>query len=230
MSVDKKYLEFLTADNAALLMIDHQTGTMLGVQDIRLDQFRSNVLALAAIGKVHNLPTVLTASFAEGPNGPLMKELVEMHPNAPNISRPGWINAWEDPNFKAAVEATGRKKLIMAGVTTDVCLYYPVVSALAEGYDVYAVYDASGCWDMMSELTSCMRLTQAGAIVCNWAVIAAMLQWDWRRPTADGTLKEVFGGHLPFYEWLSANQSYTKAAAQAAPAPLPAPQREPEPA
>ncbi len=214
MSVDTRYHEFLTAENCALLMIDHQTGTMLGVQDIRLDQFRSNVLALAAIGKVHNLPTVLTASFADGPNGPLMPELVEMHPNAPNISRPGWINAWEDPNFKAAVEATGRRKLIMAGVTTDVCLYYPVISALAEGYDVYAVYDASGCWDMMSELTSCMRLTQAGAIVCNWAVIAAMLQWDWRRPTAEGTLKHVFGGHLPFYEWLSDNQSYTKAASR----------------
>ena len=214
MTVDKRYLEFLTAENAALLMIDHQTGTMLGVQDIRLDQFRSNVLALASVGKVHKLPTVLTASFAEGPNGPLMPELLEMHPDAPMISRPGWINAWEDPNFKAAVEATGRRKLIMAGVTTDVCLYYPVISALAEGYDVYAVYDASGCWDMMSELTSCMRLQQAGAIVCNWAVIAAMLQWDWRRPTADGTLKHVFGGHLPFYEWLSNNQSYTKAATQ----------------
>ncbi len=210
---DQRYLEFLTAQNCALLMIDHQTGTMLGVQDIRLDQFRSNVLALAAVGKVHNLPTVLTTSFAEGPNSPLMPGLVAMHPDAPLISRPGWINAWEDPAFKAAVEATGRKKLIMAGATTDVCLYYPVVSALAEGYDVYAVYDASGCWDMMSELTSCMRLQQAGAIVCNWAVIAAMLQWDWRRPTAKGTLKHVFGGHLPFYEWLSNNQAYTKAAA-----------------
>ena len=156
---------------------------------------------------------MLTASYADGPNGPLMPELVAMFPEAPNISRPGWINAWADPNFKAAVEATGRKKLIMAGVTSDVCLYYPVVLALAEGYDVYAVYDASGCWDTMSQMTSCMRLTQAGAIVCNWAVIAAMLQWDWRRPTAEGTLKHVFGGHLPFYEWLSNNQSDTKAAA-----------------
>lgn len=207
---DSRYLEFLTPDNCALLLIDHQTGTMLGVQDIRLDQFRSNVLALANIGKVHNLPTVLTASYAEGPNGPLLPELFELFPDAPYIARPGWINAWEDPEFKAAVENTGRKKLIMAGVTTDVCLYFPVVSALAAGYDVYAVYDASGCWDMMSELTSCMRLAQAGAIVVNWAVIAAMLQWDWRRPVAEGTLKNVFGGHLPFYEWLASNQNFTK--------------------
>ena len=76
---EKRELEFLTADNCALLLIDHQTGTMLGVQDIRLDQFRSNVLALANIGKVHSLPTVLTASYAEGPNGPLMPELFELY-------------------------------------------------------------------------------------------------------------------------------------------------------
>lgn len=211
---EQRYLNFLSAEDCALLMIDHQTGTMLGVQDIRLDQFRSNVLALASVGKVHNLPTVLTASYVDGPNGPIMPELLEMFPDAPMISRPGWINSWDDPDFKAAVEATGRKKLIMAGVTTDVCLYFPVISALAEGYDVYAVYDASGCWDMMSQLTSCMRLQQAGAIVCNWTVIAAMLQRDWRRPTAEGTLKHVFGGHLPFYEWLSNNQNYTRTTLQ----------------
>lgn len=212
---EQRYLNFLSAEDCALLMIDHQTGTMLGVQDIRLDQFRSNVLALASIGKVHNLPTVLTASYVEGPNGPIMPELLEMFPTAPIISRPGWINSWDDPNFKAAVEATGRKKLIMAGVTTDVCLYFPVISALAEGYEVYAVYDASGCWDMMSQITSCMRLQQAGAIVCNWTVIAAMLQRDWRRSTAEGTLKHVFGGHLPFYEWLSNNQNYTRTTLEA---------------
>ncbi|MEH2252761.1 isochorismatase family protein [Nostoc sp.] len=75
----------------------------------------------------------------------------------------------------------------MTGVTTDICLYFLVISALAEGYEIYAVYDASGFWDMMSQLTSCMRLQQAGAIICNWTVIAAMLQRNWRRPTAEGS-------------------------------------------
>lgn len=199
------YLEKLTAENCAALLIDHQTGTMLGVQDIRLDQFRSNVLALAETARAHRLPTVLTASYAEGPNGPLMPELLEMFPEAPVIYRPGPIDAFDDPEFVAAVEATGRKKLIMAGVTTDVCLYFPVISALARGYDVWAVYDASGCWDSMSELTSCMRMAQAGAVVCNWAVITAMLQSDWRRAErAQDTLK-VFGAHLPFYGMLANN-------------------------
>ncbi len=203
------YLEKLTPENSALLLIDHQTGTMLGVQDIRLDQFRSNVLALAKTAQVHNLPVVLTASYAEGPNGPLMPELLEMFPKAKPVYRPGPIDSFDDPAFVKAVEATGRKKLIMAGVTTDVCLYFPVISALARGYDVWAVYDASGCWDSMSELTSCMRLTQAGAVVVNWAVVCAMLQADWRRPSAGGTLS-VFNQHLPFYGFLSNNQNATR--------------------
>lgn len=201
------YLEKLTPDNCAMLLIDHQTGTMLGVQDIRLDQFRSNVLALAKTAKAHNLPTVLTASYAEGPNGPLMPELVDMFPDSPPVYRPGPIDAFDDPEFVKAVEATGKKKLIMSGVTTDVCLYYPVMSALAMGYEVWAVYDASGCWDMMSELTSCMRMTQAGAIVCNWAVITAMLQKDWRDSEKAEKTLEIFDDHLPFYGMLANNQA-----------------------
>lgn len=209
------HLEKLTPDNCAMLLIDHQTGTMLGVQDIRLDQFRSNVLALAKTAKVHNLPTVLTASYAEGPNGPLMPELLEMFPDAPVVYRPGPIDAWDDPAFVQAVAATGRTKLIMAGVTTDVCMYFPAISAMAAGYEVWAVYDASGCWDQMSELTSCMRLSQAGAVVANWAVVCAMLQADWRRPSAAGTL-EVFGQHLPFYGMLSNNQAASRQSLRAA--------------
>jgi nicotinamidase-related amidase len=203
------FLEKLTPDNCALLLIDHQTGTMLGVQDIRLDQFRSNVLGLAKTAKVHNLPVVLTASYAEGPNGPLMPELLEMFPDVKPVYRPGPIDSFDDPAFEKAVAATGRKKLIMTGLTTDVCLYFPVISALARGYDVWAVYDTSGCWDTMSELISCMRLTQAGAIVVNWAVVCAMLQSDWRRPSAGGTLK-VFNEHLPFYGFLANNQQATR--------------------
>ena len=199
------YLEKLTAENAAMVLIDHQTGTMLGVQDIRLDQFRSNVLALAKTAKAHNLPTLLTASYAEGPNGPLMPELLEMFSDAPVVHRPGPIDSFDDPEFEKAVAALGRKKLIMAGVTTDVCLYFPIISALARGYEVYAVYDASGCWDTMSELTSCLRMTQAGAIVCNWAVVCAMLQSDWRNQgTAEKTLA-IFNEHLPFYGMLANN-------------------------
>ncbi|MDX2188207.1 MAG: isochorismatase family protein [Opitutaceae bacterium] len=207
------FLEKLTPENCAMLLIDHQTGTMLGVQDIRLDQFRSNVLALARTAKAHGLPTVLTASYAEGPNGPLMKEIIELFPEVSPVYRPGPIDSFDDPAFVRAVEATGRKKLIMAGVTTDVCLYFPVISALARGYDVWAVYDASGCWDTMSELTSCMRMTQAGAIVVNWAVVCAMLQGDWRRQESAMATLGIFGDHLPFYGFLANNQAAMRARA-----------------
>ena len=156
------------------------------------------------------MPTVLTASYAEGPNGPLMPELLELFPKVQPVYRPGPIDAFDDPEFVQAVELTGRKKLIMAGVTTDVCLYFPVLSALARGYEVWAVYDASGCWDTMSELTSCLRMSQAGAIVVNWAVVCAMLQADWRRGAVAGKTLEIFGQHLPFYGMLANNQRVSK--------------------
>jgi len=204
------YLEQLTPDNCAFCLIDHQTGTMLGVQDIRLDQFRSNVLALAKTAKLHRVPVVLTDSNAVGPNGPLMRELVELFPDVPVVHRPGPIDAWGDPNFVAAVQATGRKKLVMAGVTSDICLYFPAISARAAGYDVYAVYDASGCWDQLSELSAMLRMQQAGCIVCNWATVTAMLQSDWRHDTAQGTL-DIFGEHLPFYGMLMNNMAHAGA-------------------
>lgn len=207
------FLDTLTADNAAMILIDHQTGTMLAVQDIKLSEFRSNVLALAKTAKLHNLPTVLTDSYAVGPNGPLMTELVQMFPGSPVVHRPGPINAWDDPAFVAAVKATGRKKLIMAGVTIDVCLMYPALSAMREGYEVYAVYDASGAWDTMSEMVAIQRLQQAGAIVVNWTAVTAQLQSDWRRhQTAEGTL-EIFRDHQPFYGFLINNLAAAKQSA-----------------
>ncbi|BAY50051.1 isochorismatase hydrolase (plasmid) [Scytonema sp. HK-05] len=208
-SQNGSYHEFLTPDNAAMVLIDHQTGTMLGVQDIRLDQFRSNVLALAKTAKLHNLPTVITVSYAEGPNGPLMQEIADLFPDVKVIYRPGPINAWDDSNFVDAIAATGRKKLIMAGVTSDICLYFPAISALKAGYDVWCIYDASGCWDMISELSSILRLQQAGCLVCNWATVTAMLQKDWRNSTAPGTL-DIFREHLPFYGMLANNLEKNK--------------------
>lgn len=200
------YSERLTPDNCAMVLIDHQMGTMLGVQDFRLDSFRRNVLALAGAAKLHKLPTVLTASNVEGPNGPILSELLDMFPNAPAIYRPGPISAWDDPNFVKAVEGLGKKKLIMAGVTIDVCLMFPVQQAIAAGFEVYAVYDASGCWDQLSELTSIMRLAQMGAVVCNSLAVVADLQNDWRKPTASGTLA-IFKECNPFYDFLASNQA-----------------------
>src|SRR3954463_4470237 len=122
----------LSADDAVVLLIDHQAGLLSLVQDYGPDEFRNNVLALADTARHFKLPTILTTSFENGPNGVLMPELKAAHPDAPFIPRPGQINAWDNEDFVAAVKKTGRKQLLMAGVVTDVCVAFPALSALAE--------------------------------------------------------------------------------------------------
>ena len=128
--INKYFAERLTPENSALLLIDHQTGLALGVKTMNPETFRNNVIAIAKVGKLFDLPTILTTSADFGPNGPLLPELTKIFPDVEVIRRKGEINAWDDPKFKAAVEAAGKKKLIIAGISTDVCLLFPVLSAI----------------------------------------------------------------------------------------------------
>src|SRR5256885_5107950 len=127
----------LDKDNAAVLLVDHQTGLLSLVRDIDPDKFKNNVLALADIASYFKLPTILTTSFENGPNGPLVPELKSQFPQAPYIARPGNINAWDNEDFVKAVKATGTKQLIIAGVVTEVCVAFPALSAIEEGFDVF---------------------------------------------------------------------------------------------
>ena len=120
----------LDLDQAVVLLVDHQAGLMSLVRDIEPDKFRNTVLATADLAAYFRLPTILTTSFEEGPNGPLMPELKEMFPDAPFIPRPGQINAWDNEDFVKAAKQTGRKQLIIAGVVTDVCVAFPTLEAL----------------------------------------------------------------------------------------------------
>jgi len=201
----------MSPDRAALLMLDHQTGIMAGVADIEPSAFRSNVLALAKVGKTYELPIILSASFADGPNGPLLSALTDMFPAVEPIYRPGEINAWDNPDIVRAVEATGRRQLIIAAVTSDVCLQFPAMSAVAAGYDVWAVMDCSGTWNTLVQQAAMHRMTQAGVRVTTWVAVAAELQRDWRLPTGEG-LAAIMGEHLPFYGMLAANLKAAKAA------------------
>ncbi len=110
----------LDKNDAVVLLIDHQAGLISLVQDFTPSDFKNNVLALANSAKFFGLPTILTTSFEQGPNGPLVPELIELFPEAPYIARPGQINAWDNQDFVAAIKVTGRKQLIIAGVVTDV--------------------------------------------------------------------------------------------------------------
>jgi nicotinamidase-related amidase len=176
--------EQLTPGNAAMLLIDHQVGTMnFGIRDLEPVILKNNTLWLAEAAKVFGLPVILTTSNPNGANGPLFPELVAALPAAPVIDRI-IINAWTDPAFVAEVEKTGRKKLIMAGVTADVCLTFPAVSAVGAGYDVYAVMDASGTVTEHALHASMHRMAQAGVKIANTNMVIAELQNNWANETA----------------------------------------------
>ncbi|HHP7230342.1 MAG TPA: isochorismate family cysteine hydrolase YcaC [Xenococcaceae cyanobacterium] len=170
----------LSKDDAVVLLIDHQAGLISLVQDYAPNEFKNNVLALAESAKFFNLPTILTTSFEKGPNGPLVPEIKELHPNAPYIPRPGQINAWDNQDFVKAVKDTGRKQLIMAGVVTDVCVAFPALSALEAGFEVFVVADASGTFNKDVRDAALRRMQCAGVQMMNWFSVACELHRDWR--------------------------------------------------
>jgi nicotinamidase-related amidase len=188
----------LSAETAALLLVDHQVGLFSLVGDYTPDEFRNNVLALAGCGKTFKLPTILTTSAESGPNGVIMPELKEMYPEAPFIPRPGQINAWDNEDFVQAVKKSGRKQLIIAGIVTDVCVAFPTLSALKEGYQVFVVADASGTFSKQVADAALMRMAQAGAVITNWFAVACELQRDWRK-NGEG-LANLLAKHLPAYK------------------------------
>lgn len=201
----------LSPEDSALILIDHQSAIMQLVHHYPPAEFRNNVLAPANLGKAHDLPTVLNTSYDEGPNGPLIPELRAMYPDAPLIRRPGQISAWENEDFVAAVKATERKKLIMASVTTDMCLAFPAMQAAEEGFTMYAVVNASGANDAATQQMAVQRMSAASVIPVNWIVVAAELQRDWRLPSAPRT-GEIFHQHLHNYGMLIDNFAAQQAA------------------
>ena len=187
----------LNKDDAVMLLVDHQAGLLSLVRDIDPDKFRNNVLATADLAKYFKLPTILTTSFEQGPNGPLMPELKELFPDAPYVARPGQINAWDNEDFVKAIKATGRKQLIIAGVVTEVCVAFPALSAIEEGFDVFVVTDASGTFNDIARHSAWDRMSQAGAQLINWFGVACELHRDWRNDVEG--LASLLSNHIPDY-------------------------------
>lgn len=185
--------------DSALLLIDHQLGTMKLIKNIPLDVVKRNTLALAKTAKILNIPVVLTSSQEQNVQGPLLPELEQILPAAfaARVQRAGIVNAWNDTNFKKAVEATRRRNLIMAGVTTDVCLVYPAISACREGYQVQAVMDASGSPYELSEDMSRRRMEREGVVLTATNTLMAELAQDWSRPEGGQLLAILFQDVLP---------------------------------
>lgn len=187
----------LSKEDAAVLLVDHQTGLLSLVRDIDPDKFKNNVLALAELAKYFDLPTILTTSFEEGPNGPIVPELKEIFPEAPFIARPGQINAWDNDDFVNAIKATGKKQLIVAGVVTEVCVAFPVLSAIEAGFDVFVITDASGTFNPLTRDAAWSRMANAGAQLMTWFGAACELHRDWRNDVEG--LGTLFSNHIPDY-------------------------------
>lgn len=187
--------EQFTPKNTALLLIDHQIGTMKLIKNLPLDLVKRNTLALAKTAKVFNMPVVLTSSQETMFQGLLLSELAEMFPKeyAARVTRAGIVNAWDDPSFVAAVRDTGRENLIMDGVTTDVCLVFPAISAVKAGYGVQAVLDAGGSPFDLSEEMARRRMERAGVVLTATITMMAELAQDWSSSEGEQLKSTLFG-------------------------------------
>jgi nicotinamidase-related amidase len=172
------YLVPLSPDNAAVLFIDNQTNLLLGVQSMDTVLLRNNTEALAKLAKMFKLPVVLTTTGggANGPAGGLVPAITATFPQEPVIDRLDYFNAMSDPRFAAAVQRTGRKKVLLTGFTTDYCLVYPATSLIAQGYHVFIVTDASGSWTKENNDSAMSRLVQMGATPINLQSVVGEMQ------------------------------------------------------
>jgi len=196
-----------TPENSAILLVDHQTGLLLGVQDLDQDMVRRNAAALARTAKLFDIPVILTTSAEDGPNGPLIPQVTNELPDVKVIQRTGEIDAFDYAEFANAVEATGRKNLIIAGISTDVCLAFAALSAIDRGYNVHAIIDASGTWNDAAQATSIARMSAAGITMDSTVAITAELQRDWKNPTGEQLAGLYADLAIPFYQTLIALRS-----------------------
>lgn len=164
----------LTPENCVFLMIDHQVGLMQFLNSVDPMVMKNNILGHAKTARAFGIPVVMGTSWPLGPNGPTMPELKAIFPDVEVIDRP-FVNFWNDPTSKAAVEATGRKKLVISGLATEVCAAFPAISALREGYEVYVVIDASADFNPLITQVTMTRMAAAGAIVTTWVAVLAEL-------------------------------------------------------
>lgn len=175
--------EPLTADNAAVILVDHQVGLMTGVRDYSTGELKHNVVALAKAAKALNLPIVVVTTARDSMWGPTIPELVEALPGIEIIDRSS-VNAYDDERVAKAIEATGRKKLIFAGISLEVCAAFPAMTAVARGLDAYVAVDASGTFSETKRQAGLLRMQQAGVILSDYATLMVEILKDNGRPEA----------------------------------------------
>ncbi|BES84826.1 hypothetical protein PEC302107_10200 [Pectobacterium araliae] len=198
-----------TPENSIMLFVDHQVGLMASVRDFQqASGYKNNVVALAQMAKALDIPVLITSSNAQWQNGDTLPELKEIFKDQPIYRRTGIINAYEDPTFRKALEdlvaKTGRRHIIISGVTLGTCVTLPTLAMINDGYQVYPVVDASGAWSKYEADAAMQRMTAAGAELESVFALGAELQADWKNPTADAMLPPFING-LPEYGWVLQN-------------------------
>jgi nicotinamidase-related amidase len=181
----------LTPQNAALVIIDFQPVQVASIQSRSKRELVANITALARIGKLYGLPVVLsTVNVGTGRNQPTIHQITDVLADVQPIDRTS-INAWEDEDFVRAVKATGRRKLVMAALWTEVCLVHPALDALRDGFDVHAVIDCVGGTSPEAHVLAVQRLVQAGAKPIGWVQLICELQRDWNRAATTAGFADI---------------------------------------
>lgn len=183
MSNQQRPYEPLTSKNAALVLVDHQVGLMTGVRDISTGELKHNVIGLAKAAKLQNLPIIVTTTARDSMWGPTFPELVEALPGIEIIDRAS-VNAFDDVRVSRAIDATGRKKLIFAGISLEICAAFPAITAVGKGLDAYVAVDACGTFSQTKREAGLLRMLQAGVILADYASLMVEILKDNSRSDA----------------------------------------------
>ena len=190
--------ELLNPENSAVIFIDFQPQMVFGVANIDRQTLFNNVLLLAKAAKIFQVPTILTTVESKGFSGNMWPQLLDLFAEQAPVERSS-MNSWEDEKFVAAVKATGRKKLIMAALWTEVCLAFPALEALKAGYEVYAVEDASGGTSPAAHNAAMRRIEQAGVVPVTSLQVLLEYQRDWSRKATYNDVLAVVKEHCGAY-------------------------------
>lgn len=186
--------DLFTVDNAAMLLIDHQVGTIKLAVSTPHDEIVRNTRALARTAIEAKMPLVLTSSQEDHFQGLLLDDLQQITPGAyaKRVKRPGVVDCWLYEPFRSAVEKTARRKLIMAGLTNDVCIVYPAISAVEDGFEVQVVVDAGGSPTKAADDTALRRMEAAGVVLTSTNQVMAELAMDWASPNGSAIQRVMY--------------------------------------
>lgn len=195
--MDKK-LELLTPDNSVLLMIDYQPQMFFGVASMDRQSLKNNIIGLAKSALLFKVPTIVTSVETEGFSGYVIPELLDVFPNQDIIERSS-MNSWDSESVKKSIAMTKRKKLILSGLWTEVCINMPTLCAMQEGYEIYFVEDACGGTTEVAHRSAMDRMKQAGAVGITWLQLLLEWQRDWSNKSSYNGVMDIVREHCGAY-------------------------------